>query len=84
MLPAETAALFKLLTKTELRILALVARGHSSKQIAAKTFTTIDTVRKHRENLRSKLGLTGDDPNALLLFAVARRNELAALFPEDG
>lgn len=84
MTPAETAALLNLLTKSELRTLALLARGYSSEKIAAKTFTTVDTIRTHRQNLRSKLGLTGADRDALLVYAMERKNGLTALFPEDG
>ena len=39
------------------KVLKLVAEGHSSKEIAEMLFISIKTVHRHRENLLHKLGL---------------------------
>jgi DNA-binding NarL/FixJ family response regulator len=62
------------LTPAERRILALVADGRSSKEIAAALFIQFRTVDNHRTNICQKLGLSG--PNALLKFALEHRTKL--------
>jgi DNA-binding NarL/FixJ family response regulator len=76
MIPAEITKLLRLLSPTELRILALLARGLSSNQIAERTHTSVATVKKHRENLRTKLSLTGGGHDALLVYALTHREAL--------
>ena len=43
------------LSKRELEILNLLARGHSNQEIAAKLFVSISTVKTHIQNLFEKL-----------------------------
>jgi DNA-binding NarL/FixJ family response regulator len=62
------------LTSGERRILAMVADGRSSKDIAAALFIHYRTVENHRTNICQKLGLSG--PHALLKFALAHKHEL--------
>lgn len=62
------------LTPGERRILAMVADGRSSKEIAEVLFIHYRTVENHRTNICQKLGLSG--PHALLKFALAHKNEL--------
>jgi len=63
------------LTASERRILAMVAEGRSSRQIAEALFIHHRTVENHRTNICQKLGLSG--PHALLKFALAHRHELS-------
>jgi len=48
-----------LLTKRENEIVALVAEGFRSKEIAEKLFISVKTVETHRANIMQKLGLKG-------------------------
>ena len=43
------------LSKRELEILGLLARGHSNQEIAAKLFVSLSTVKTHIQNLFEKL-----------------------------
>jgi len=43
------------LSKRELEILSLLARGHSNQEIAAKLFVSLSTVKTHNQNLFVKL-----------------------------
>jgi DNA-binding NarL/FixJ family response regulator len=45
------------LTRREVEIIALVAGGLSSREIAAKLFISVKTVETHRSNVMEKLGL---------------------------
>jgi len=45
------------LTDRESQILALIADGHTSREIADMLVISPRTVERHRENLRDKLGL---------------------------
>ncbi|MFD2787395.1 response regulator transcription factor [Hymenobacter rubripertinctus] len=51
----QHAANFALLTTRERQVLAQVARGHSSADIAAALHISVETVDTHRRNLRHKL-----------------------------
>jgi DNA-binding NarL/FixJ family response regulator len=62
------------LTPTERRILSMVARQRSSKEIADELFIHYRTVENHRTHICQKLGLHGN--NALLRFALEHRSEL--------
>ena len=55
--PAHDADPFEALTPREREVLALVARGRTSKEIAAALGLSAKTVEGHRERLREKLGL---------------------------
>ena len=43
------------LSKRELEILGLLARGHSNQEIAAKLFVSLSTVKTHLQHLFEKL-----------------------------
>lgn len=57
--PAETSpqACAAPVTRREQQIIALLARGLSARVVAQRLFISEGTVRKHRENLRTKLDL---------------------------
>jgi DNA-binding NarL/FixJ family response regulator len=63
------------LTAAERRVLALVARGSTSREIAETLFVSVRTVEHHRANIAQKLDLRGS--NALVKFALAHRSELS-------
>lgn len=46
------------LTNRELEIFRLLGEGQTTKQIAAKLKLSVKTIESHRENIKSKLGLT--------------------------
>ena len=51
------SSLLKDLNRNEVRILALIARGHRSKEIAARLSLADGTVNNYRASIRSKLGV---------------------------
>jgi DNA-binding NarL/FixJ family response regulator len=63
------------LTSTERRVLTLVARGSTSREIGEELFISVRTVEHHRANIALKVGLKGS--NALVKFALAHRSELS-------
>ena len=63
------------LTASERRVLTLIARGNTSREIAAELFISIRTVEHHRGNISEKLALRGS--NALVKFAITHRSELS-------
>ena len=56
------------LSKTEAKILDMIARGMSSRDIASYKCISVRTVDNHRHNITKKLQLSG--PNALVKFAI--------------
>lgn len=56
------------LSKTESKILDMIARGMSSRDIASYQCISVRTVDNHRHNITKKLQLSG--PNALVKFAI--------------
>lgn len=56
------------LSKRELEVIGLVAKGYSNKQIAEEMFLSVHTVLTHRKNLMSKLGLK--NTAGLVIYAV--------------
>jgi DNA-binding CsgD family transcriptional regulator len=54
---APTAATDEGLTSRELEVLALVAGGHTNREIAAALFISPHTVRRHLQNIFRKLGV---------------------------
>jgi DNA-binding NarL/FixJ family response regulator len=62
------------LTPAERRILSLIARGKTSKEVAEELAISYRTVENHRANICAKLGLSGT--NALLRFALEHRSAL--------
>ncbi|HEY1164145.1 MAG TPA: LuxR C-terminal-related transcriptional regulator, partial [Chitinophaga sp.] len=47
------------LSKTEIRIIKLIAEGKNTKEIATELFVSNKTVENHRYNIARKLGLSG-------------------------
>jgi DNA-binding NarL/FixJ family response regulator len=64
------------LTPTELRIMRLIARGKTSKEIGAELSIHYRTVENHRTNMCRKLDLEGEGANALLRFALQNKDIL--------
>jgi DNA-binding NarL/FixJ family response regulator len=56
------------LSKTEAKILEMIAKGMSSRDIASYKCISVRTVDNHRHNITKKLQLSG--PNALVKFAI--------------
>jgi DNA-binding CsgD family transcriptional regulator len=67
----------KELTAAERRVLAKIAGGKTSREIAAECQISPRTVDSHRTHIREKLGLKGN--NCLLHFALEHRDELSHL-----
>lgn len=59
------------LTKTEKKVLRLVAEGKTSRQIAEILFVSFKTIENHRANMADKLGISGK--LSLITFAVSIR-----------
>ena len=55
--PSVPSELPEGLSRNEVRILALVARGHTSKEIAARISLAEGTVNNYRASIRAKLGV---------------------------
>ena len=47
----------KVLSKRELEILGMIAKGYSSLEIAEKLFLSVNTINTHRNNIMRKLGV---------------------------
>lgn len=62
------------LTATERRVLRLVAEGLTSREIAERLFISPRTVEHHREHIREKLDLKGQ--NALFAFALSNKDKI--------
>ena len=56
------------LTPAELPVLRLIARGHTSAEIAAALGKSVKTIENQRSHICQKIGLSG--PQALLRFAL--------------
>ena len=48
---------FKILSKRELEILPLIAKGYGNKEIAEKLFVSVKTVEAHKTHIMTKLNL---------------------------
>jgi len=55
--------LLSLLTPCEMHVSAMIARGITSQQIANQLFISESTVKTHRKNIRTKLGLKNKKTN---------------------
>jgi len=60
------------LTETELKILKLIAKNKTSKEIAENLFISYRTVQNHRQHISDKLNLHG--PHKLLQFAIENKS----------
>jgi len=67
----ETPAISSL-TETELKILKLIAKNKTSKEIAENLFISYRTVQNHRQHISDKLNLHG--PHKLLQFAIENKS----------
>jgi len=72
---AEQSHVFDALTKTERRVLRLIAEDKTSKEIGELLFIHPRTVDNHRTNICQKLNLHGS--HALLRFALKHQSELS-------
>jgi DNA-binding NarL/FixJ family response regulator len=70
----EEKITLKDLTRSERRILKMIADDRTTKEIAAELFISPTTVEKHRANICRKLELKGS--YALLRFALKHKSEL--------
>jgi DNA-binding NarL/FixJ family response regulator len=71
---AERASSLNKLTPTERKVLALIAQGQTTREIAESLFISPRTVDHHRANISEKLELKGH--NKLLHFAVQHKEAL--------
>lgn len=71
----EEKASLKDLTRSEIRILKMIADDKTTNEIAETLFISPTTVEKHRANITRKLGLKGN--YALLRFAIKHQSELS-------
>ncbi|MBQ4820601.1 response regulator transcription factor [Aquimarina sp. MMG016] len=62
----SSSGILKKLTTTERKVLYLIAKNKTSKEIAAMLFVTIKTIEKHRANIRVKLGLEAKTHSLLI------------------
>lgn len=69
---AETLSVVGTLTEAEKRVLEMITRSRTSKEIADALYVSVRTVEKHRYNICTKLGLSG--PHALFKYAVDNRD----------
>lgn len=65
------------LTETERTVLRMIARNHTTREIAEALSSSPKTVEKHRSNICQKLGVTGN--NALMRYALDHARELQSL-----
>lgn len=74
--PQESVATKELesLTRSERRVLAKIAEGRSSTEIAEAFNLSVRTIHSHRQNICRKLGLSGI--NSLIRFAAAHKDEI--------
>lgn len=73
-LKEETSGLLDNLTRTETKVLYLLAQGLTSREIAESLNVSTRTVQAHRRNMSYKLNLRG--PNRLMEFAVRNANKV--------
>lgn len=64
-----------LLTKTELKIIKLIAQGKSSNDLAEELTISVRTVEKHRSNILAKLELD-NKPSSLSIWANINKHKL--------
>jgi DNA-binding NarL/FixJ family response regulator len=64
------------LTAAERRIMQLIAKGKTSKEIGAELSIHYRTVENHRTNISRKLALEGEGANALLRYALQNKSVL--------
>jgi DNA-binding NarL/FixJ family response regulator len=73
------------LTETERRIAALIARGHTNREVAATMFVTENTVQTHVRHIFQKLGIRSrTELAARLLPAVASPGKVRPDITDSG
>ncbi|MFP4557340.1 MAG: response regulator transcription factor [Bacteroidales bacterium] len=77
----KTLSMLNELTKTELKILSMIAKQLTTNQIAEKLHNSHKTIENHRSNISLKLGLTG--ANALLRFAIDNDEIISQAAPSE-
>ncbi len=66
MRPLTYIEALKVLTPREIEVMELAGIRYSADEIAAELTLAVNTVYKHKENIRSKLNLTGNGHRAIL------------------
>ncbi len=61
--------IYSTLTQREKEILQLLTSGKSVKQLAEELFVSVNTIKTHKKNIKSKLGITTSEK--LIRFAKA-------------
>ncbi len=77
----SSSTTIKSLTKSESKILKLIADNFSSNQIAEMLFVSVKTVQNHRFNICRKLNLNG--VNSLLTFALQKKHLIHLYFTDS-
>jgi DNA-binding NarL/FixJ family response regulator len=72
----ETPNILKTLTVTELKVLHLVAKNNTAKEIGLSLFISDRTVEKHKSNIREKLKLSSN-AQSIAIFAKEHESFLA-------
>ena len=65
----------KVLTPKEIEVLELTGRGHSGTEISDLLFLSVNTVYKHKENIRKKLNLNGSGHRSLMKWYIKNYKE---------
>ncbi len=65
------------LTETQHRVAALIAKGHTNREIASAMFVTVNTVQTHVRHIFQKLGVRSRTELAATLLATSARAERA-------
>lgn len=56
----------KVLTPREIEVMELAGKRYAAEEIAAELHIAVNTVYKHKENIRNKLNLTGNGYRSIL------------------
>ena len=72
----NTSSLLDNLTNTELKILKIIAKNKTAKEIAEELHCSPRTVEKHKSHIISKLNIDRS-PNSLLIWAKENQNHLS-------
>jgi DNA-binding NarL/FixJ family response regulator len=65
------------ISKSQLRVLQLIARNKATKEIAAELEISVKTVESHRYNIARALEISGN--NCVLKYALEHRDELLTI-----
>lgn len=66
-----------ILTKSEIRVLELLVRGYSEKEIADKLNISFHTVNNHMRNIRDRNGLSKNTEVIMLYIAYVRKRKFS-------